>query len=322
MSLTSFSFVISLKEKEILLQQLRSKLKTPPAEYIDVYFALDNCKISIYKNLKCLVQGKEASLVIKKYFPNHINVLESNKDFEIKQDELSNISELEQFNIIGSDEVGVGDYFGGICICAVYLTKSDIPKLIKLGVKDSKKLNDKSIIKIAEELIKFVKYDITNINPHIYNSMYEKYQNTHIIKTYGHYKSISNLVNFINSKHLPLNKIIIDEYASASKFDQYLLALNIKNNFSNLNFHTQAESIYLAVATASIIARYYFLKQIDELSNQAGFNLPLGAWNDKVEKAIIKLLIPTNKDKQKINILLNKYVKKHFSNTNKIIDKF
>lgn len=322
MSLTSFSFVISLKEKEILLQQLRSKLKTPPIEYIDVYFVLDNCKISIYKNLKCLVQGKEASSVIKKYFPNHINVLDHNEETIISNNQFSNINNLEQFNIIGSDEVGVGDYFGGICVCAVYLTKNDVPELIKLGVKDSKKLSDKDIVKIAKELMKFVKYDITNIDPHAYNSMYEKYQNTHIIKTYGHYTSINNLVHLINDQHLPLNKIIIDEYASANKFNQYLSALNIKNNFSNLNFLTQAEGIYLAVAAASIIARYYFLKQIDDLSNQAGFNLPLGAWNDKVEKAIIKLLTPSNTDKQKINILLNKYVKRHFSNTNKIIDKF
>lgn len=321
MSLTSFSFLISDKEKQIILKELSSRLQTPPTEHIDAYFVLDNCKISIYKNLKCLVQGQNAQNVIKKYFSNHLDVLTINESSQVTQSQLIFTNNIEQVNIIGSDEVGVGDYFGGLCICAVYLTNNDVPKLIELGVKDSKKLNDDTIIQIAKELIKFVKYDVTSIFPQDYNSLYEKYQNTHIIKTYGHYRSINNLINLINKEHLQLNKIVIDEYASLKKFNQYLLALGQENNLPNLEFLTQAENVYLAVAAASIIARYFFLIQINELSLEVGINLPLGAWNDNIEQAAIKLLNIANRDEQKINILLNKYVKKHFANTTKILGK-
>lgn len=321
MSLTSFSFVISYKEKEILLHKLSSTLQTSPTEHIDLYFVLNDCKISIYKNLKCLVQGKNAPIIIKKYFPNHYNTVVLNETSQITKNNLNTNNNLKQFNIIGSDEVGVGDYFGGISVCAVYLTASDIPKLINLGVKDSKKINDDKIIEIAKELVKFIKHDVTNISAYDYNLMYEKYQNTHVIKTYGHYKSINNLINLVKNEKLPLEQIIIDEYASEKNFNQYLSKLGIKTNIPNMNFLTQAESSYLAVATASIIARYYFLKQINNLSLEVGFNLPLGAWNDKVESATIQLLSTANKDKQKINILLNKYVKKHFANTTKVINK-
>lgn len=319
MSLTSFSFVISYKDKENLVKKLSSTLQTPPTEHIDTYFVLDNCKIAIYKNFKCLVQGKNASKVIKKYFSNNSSILNKNSSFEVLQNKLNKNNDSNQFNIIGSDEVGVGDYFGGICVCAVYLSNNDISKLIELGVKDSKKMNDNAIVQIAEKLIKFVKYNITNIDANEYNRMYEKYKNTHIIKTYGHYKSINKLVDLINEQNLPLDKIIIDEYASQKNFNHYLLTLGFNNNLSNLNFFTNAENAFLAVAAASIIARYFFLKQIQNLSQQAGFDLPLGSWNNKIENATLKLLI--SNDKQKINMLLNKYVKKHFVNTTKIINK-
>jgi ribonuclease HIII len=38
---------------------------------------------------------------------------------------------------IGTDEVGTGDYFGPIVVCATYTTNESIEKLRHLGVKDS-----------------------------------------------------------------------------------------------------------------------------------------------------------------------------------------
>ncbi len=41
-------------------------------------------------------------------------------------------------SVIGSDEVGTGDYFGPITVACVYADKVKLPLLKELGVKDSK----------------------------------------------------------------------------------------------------------------------------------------------------------------------------------------
>lgn len=43
-------------------------------------------------------------------------------------------------SIVGSDEVGTGDFFGPMTVVAVYVDAKQIPLLKELGVKDSKKL--------------------------------------------------------------------------------------------------------------------------------------------------------------------------------------
>ena len=51
----------------------------------------------------------------------------------------------------------------------------------------------------------------------------------------------------------------------------------------------KGESKYIAIAAASIIARYYFLSEMKKLSKDAGFELPKGA-GSKVDLAINKIL--------------------------------
>ena len=79
------------------------------------------------------------------------NYLEKKKE-KVKKDEKELYEERKQYfyiDSIGSDEVGTGDYFGPIVVTASYVNKSDITFLEELGVKDSKKLTDKKIIKIT-----------------------------------------------------------------------------------------------------------------------------------------------------------------------------
>ncbi|MCK5731884.1 MAG: ribonuclease HIII, partial [Tenericutes bacterium] len=49
------------------------------------------------------------------------------------------------------------------------------------------------------------------------------------------------------------------------------------NPFKNIQFHTKAESVHKAVAIASIIARYKFLLEMDQLSEVIKITLPKGA---------------------------------------------
>ena len=56
--------------------------------------------------------------------------------------------------VIGTDESGKGDYFGPLVSAGVYVNLTTKPLLEKIGVKDSKKLNDNQILNIAPNIRK------------------------------------------------------------------------------------------------------------------------------------------------------------------------
>ena len=314
----SFSFKISSTEKKAFLEKNKSKLilvnnnnnNNCSIEQIYKYYSLT---ITFYKNLTCLIQGQNAYEVVKKFFLNKITI---NSSFEAK--EKNNLIYTSYKNIIGSDEVGVGDYFGGLVVCAVFLPSNLEEYVIQLGVKDSKKISDEKIIIIAKELIKYLVYEVKIFTPKEYNFAYEKYQNTHVLKTILHYQAISEVIIKLQSSNTRIDKVVIDEYATKQNFISYLKKANFKNleYIKMLSFCQHAESKYLAVACASIIARYYFLKQINSLSKQINCLIPLGAWNSKIE-TIAKQIIK-NEDNPISKLM--EYVKLHFSNTKKILN--
>ena len=190
-------------------------------------------------------------------------------------------------NTIGADEVGVGDYFGGIVTCAVFLDEKICQEIIDLPIKDSKKLSIPTTIKLAKILIKKVIYEVCVISPKQYNFLYRKFHNSHVIKTYGHNEAIYHLQQKLN-KNLQY-VTILDQYATKTNYDAYLTTLNPKYLAKIDIFTPKAESKYLAVACASIIARYYFLKQIKDLSMQYQVILPLGFNQQAIDKAINQL---------------------------------
>ncbi|MCF1355215.1 ribonuclease HIII, partial [Mycoplasma hominis] len=63
--------------------------------------------------------------------------------------------------LIGVDETGVGDYFSPVISVACYIPKDNIEKLKQIGVKDSKKLSDKRIIEIFNQIENLVYYQKT-----------------------------------------------------------------------------------------------------------------------------------------------------------------
>ena len=209
-------------------------------------------------------------------------------------------------NIIGADEVGVGDYFGGIVTCAVYLDQELTKKISTLNIKDSKKLSNKNIIEIAKKLIRLVPYNAKIITPRQYNFLYSKYKNAHVIKTYAHNYAIYQLKNRLNLNNVT---IVLDQYATKENYEKYLKILNEEKTVQIDIFEEKAESKYLAVACASIIARYYFLKQIKELSEANKVALPLGYNKNILEKTLTKL---KDKYQNEYENKLKDLVKLHF----------
>lgn len=63
-------------------------------------------------------------------------------------------------NVIGLDEVGIGDFFGLIMVCVVYVDVEMMFLLKELGVKDLKVMKDLEICCIVEKIMLFVLYSV------------------------------------------------------------------------------------------------------------------------------------------------------------------
>ena len=75
---------------------------------------------------------------------------------------------------------------------------------------------------------------------------------------------------------------------------------------------TKAEDKNLAVACASVISRYIFIKEFDKMCDTYKTPIPKGA-GDNVDKIGMELVEKYGKD------VLDKIAKKNFSNTKRIL---
>ena len=173
---------------------------------------------------------------------------------------------------IGSDEVGVGDFLLPMIVVASYVKKSDVKKLISLGVHDSKKINDNKIIEIGKELVKFVEFSKLTITNEKYNEMIAKGENINSLKAKMHNRALLNLTK----KHPEVVGVYIDQFVSKEKYYEYL---NDKEEakVTGVGFKTKGESSFPCVACSSIIARYAFLMELEELNKKYKMDFPKGA---------------------------------------------
>lgn len=226
---------------------------------------IDDCVITFFKSGKVVFQGESASY-------------EASIWSEIKDDDkkIESPSPINSNYILtthgGSDEVGTGDYFGPISVAATYVSNDDIKYLIELGVKDSKKLSDDKILEIAPKIISKIKYTQLCLDNIKYNELVANGFNMNKIKAYMHNQALSLLIkkNNINNPRL-----IVDQFAEKDLYYSYLR--EVKEVVRNIEFMTKAESSSPAVAAASIIARYSFLKHWELIEKYYNITIPKGA---------------------------------------------
>ncbi|AZU63559.1 ribonuclease HIII [Neobacillus mesonae] len=214
---------------------------------------------------------------------------------------------IGQMSVIGSDEVGTGDFFGPITVVAAYVKKEHIPILKELGVRDSKDLNDEKIIEIAKSIKDVVPFSLMTLKNDKYNQVQQAGMSQGKMKALLHNQAILKVLEKI-APEKP-EAILIDQFVQQST---YFLHLKGQKAIAreNVYFSTKAEGIHLAVAAASILARYAFIQYIDKLSDAAGFRIPKGA-GSLVDEAAAKLILKKGPDS------LSSFVKLHFANTDK-----
>ena len=258
--------------------------KTPPGGLFTA--KTSNCTITAYKSGKVLFQGGGCEAEAGKWgIPTSPNTSPKLKKTKTLSSSIlpTNIREL---SIIGSDEVGTGDFFGPITVCAAYVRQDQLHLLKELGVQDSKNLNDDKISSIAKQIIQFLPYSLLILHNEKYNSMQQSGMSQGKLKALLHNQAIGNLLEKISPE---------------------------KPERENVYFSTKAESIHAAVAAASIIARHAFVQHFESLSKMAGFKIPKGA-GSQVDVAAARLI------KEKGTEVLPSFVKLHFANTDKAMN--
>jgi ribonuclease HIII len=288
---TKVDLSLAEKLKHDLLEQ-GFTLSTPPYTLFSAQKEGISC--SLYQSGKLVVQGKEKDEFITYYLEPEImkeltySYPEQNVDFTPH---------------IGIDEAGKGDFFGPLCIAGLYANEAQIKKLLELGVRDSKRMSDQSVIKLSKILRAQFAYSIVRLSPHKYNELYEKFKNLNRLLAWGHATAISDLVT-----QTSCDNVLIDQFAS-----EHLVinALKQKDVNVHLTQRVRAEED-LVVAAASIIARGVFLESLKMLSEEVGLTLPKGA-SSIVIKAGKMFIIKHGQD------ALNKVAKLHFKTTQQVI---
>lgn len=264
---------------------------------------LPGVTITGYQSGKVMFQGKLASQEASQWQSVAVSTNEVYPQMKSANDLPTNFSQL---TVLGSDEVGTGSYFGPLTTAAVFVDQDHLAFLRKLGVEDSKKLSDPTIIKIAKQIMAKCPYHVVNVKPQDYNRLIRKYNQAQL-KAICHNFVLGKVLNQI----APVQPaaILIDQFVQPSTYFRYVRdqsPIIEKHVF----FKEKGESYHLAVAAASIVARYISLQTMDDLSARAGMTLPIGA-GLKVDQVAAQLL--------KQGKELNDFAKLHFANTKKAI---
>ncbi len=296
----------NVKEKIIDYYKDLRKEKTPPYAIFQAMEA--DTTITLYESGKIMFQGVSADIDaniwidLERRLNNRIIDTETGKDKIVEKKENDKI----ELSTIGSDEVGTGDFFGPIVVTATYVSTKDFEFLEELGVKDSKKITDEKILKIAPEIMKRIPYVTTILDNKTYNEKHSKKLNMNKLKAILHNMVLLKLKNSNNYSYA---KIVVDDFCGKDKFYEYIK--DVPEKVEHITFLTKAEDKVLSVACASIISRYKFLKLMDDISDNIHIPIPKGA-GDEVNKVAKEIVDQYGFDK------LYDIAKMNFSNVDKI----
>lgn len=227
------------------------------------------CYVIYFSSKKLLLQGKPECVT-------NISKLISSMGYKVIKTSATGDRNAEQYTAkfhaqddecieIGSDEVLKGDTFGGIVVAAVLANGKERAELRRIGVTDSKELTGMMINDIAQKIRAILPSDqisVRNMYPADYNESLKTGSVTALLNRLHEYvhKDLDSKNRFkIDGKKLTH---ITDKYPGCTVGDI---------------IEEKAESKYVSVAAASIIARNAGLIQLETLANRLNFRVPKGS---------------------------------------------
>ena len=255
-----FVSTIDLSLKDKLKEDLLSQGFTlSPAPYAFFSAKKQGLSCNLYLSGKITVQGKNKEEFIAFYLEPEILKNISYTHPEVGQDQTARI---------GMDEAGKGDFFGPLCVAAFYAGEGQVPDLLKLGVRDSKKMTDEAVLALSKKLKAAYPYKILRLLPETYNKLYAKFHNLNRMLAWAHATTLEEL-----SLKTECKKAILDQFADASLMQSFLTKKKLNIDLTQ-RFKGEEDPV---VAAASILARAAFLEGLAELSERFQMQIPKGA---------------------------------------------
>lgn len=175
--------------------------------------------------------------------------------------------------VLGSDEVGKGEWYGPLVVCCVAMAPAWIKKYRKLGIRDSKTLPKHKIIELAEMMKKdvIVKRFVV-LEPKTYNEKYKEFRKEekklNELLAWAHSRAIKDTLGAITYDKA---RLVIDKF-DVEKMYRRLYGVDS----TNLDIIQKSKGeTEIPVAAASILAKSRFEDSVDKLNER--FNVKLRA---------------------------------------------
>ena len=303
--MSSITLKFDLEKYEEIKKFYEPYVTGETGDYLDFVAHFEDAIIKGYlskkEKRKVVFSGLNADIEAKRWDDTVLLFGEENPKKEEKE-ELHYVDFGEQ---IGSDEVGVGDFYLPMIVVASYINKHQYQRLKELGITDSKKLSDKKILELGPTLIKEFEYSKLTLSNEKYNEMIDKGENINSLKAKMHNRALSNL----HQRYIDVIAIYVDQFVNENKYYSYL-SKDDEPIVKEISFKTKGELRFPSVALASVIARYSFLLEKQKLEDKYGLEFPFGAGKkaDEFKKVLLDKVGPDEFDK---------LVKKNFKNYSK-----
>ncbi len=290
-----FSATIDVRLANKLKEDLKAQdfeLSKPPYTVFSAKKKGVSC--TLYESGKLTVQGKEMQPFIEFYLEPEIL-----KEFKFSHP----VAHTDLTPHIGMDEAGKGDFFGPLCIAALFADANGIKQLVEWGVKDSKRFSDDSILKLAKKIRPAFTFTVIRLFPAKYNELYGKFKNLNRLLGWAHAAALGDVAQKSGCKDA-----ILDQFADKSVVERQLQQKKID---VNLVQKVRGEED-VVVAAASILARAAFVEGIKELGDEHGVELPKGA-SALVKATASKLVAKFGPE------ILHQVAKTHFKTTKEVL---
>ncbi|MGF1470850.1 MAG: hypothetical protein ACFB50_03800 [Rubrobacteraceae bacterium] len=225
----------------------------------------DSANLTVYNTDKVVVGGKPTS-ELRQTIEAHVANRKLPRSLNGEQARPA----LDPTSRIGIDEAGKGDYFGPLVVAGVRIFDAAAARgLQAIGVRDSKSLSPAQAPRFAEN----VRGAVGDGNVHIVSLGPREFERRR--KAAG---NVNRLLEEINAEIIRVLEdgvevVVVDEFAASAR--EYLA--RFVPDGVKLEVRRKADRDDAAVAAASILARARYLGDLEQLSEEVGFELPRGA---------------------------------------------
>ena len=191
--------------------------------------------------------------------------------------------------IVGVDEAGRGCVIGPLVIAGYLIKEEKLPLLLKLGVKDSKKLSPKKREKIISEIKTIAeKYTTINVEPNEIDKVVESKRKLHKLNRLEA-KTMAQIIEKLKPDKAFVDAADVNENRFKQHIQEYLTI-----DPQIVSKH-KADEIFPVVSAASIIAKVNRDNEIKKLRSKYG-DFGSGYLSDKKTTSFLKNWIENNSD--------------------------